>query len=47
MSVHRDMDELSQAASNGETFPRLLEKLTAITSKCVACHATWQLRAEQ
>jgi hypothetical protein len=47
MSVHEDMDEIAQAAEAGEPAPGLLKRLTAATSKCVACHAGWQLNTGQ
>jgi hypothetical protein len=47
MSVHRDMDAIARAAETGRPAPELLRMLTATTSKCVACHAGWQLNAGQ
>jgi hypothetical protein len=44
MSVHRDMDDLALAAETGKTTPELLDMLTGTLSKCVACHAAWQLK---
>ncbi len=46
MSTHRDMDELSKAAENGKPAPELLNMLSGALSKCVGCHAAWQLKAE-
>lgn len=43
MSVHRDMDALAQAADEGRPLPELQRMLTGTLSKCVACHAAWQL----
>ena len=45
MSVHRDMDELAQAAESGKTAAELQTMLANTLSKCVACHATWQIQA--
>lgn len=45
ISVHQDMDSLAGAAESGSSGPELLKMLTATTSKCVACHASWQLGA--
>jgi hypothetical protein len=45
MGVHRQMDELAQAAQNGTSTTELQRQLTRILSSCVACHAGWQLRA--
>jgi hypothetical protein len=47
MSVHRDMDEIAGAAETGRSAPEILRMLTATTSKCVACHAAWQLNTGQ
>lgn len=46
MGVHRQMDELAQAAQNGTSNTELHRRLTRILSSCVACHAGWQLRGE-
>ena len=45
MSVHHDMDELAQAAESGKPAAELQNMLTNTLSKCVACHASWQLKA--
>lgn len=44
MSVHRDMDALAQAASEGKAAADLQKMLGDTLTKCVACHATWQLK---
>ncbi len=44
MSVHQDMDELTQVAESGQATPALLKMLTGTLAKCVACHAAWQLK---
>jgi hypothetical protein len=46
MSVHHDMDELAQAAERQEPVPQLQGRVTQTLAKCVACHATWQLKAQ-
>lgn len=46
MSVHHDMDDLAQAAESGKPVFELQTMLTDTLSKCVACHAAWQLKAE-
>jgi len=46
MSVHRDMDEMADAAASGTPAPEILKMLSNTLTKCVACHSTWQLRAE-
>ena len=46
MSVHRDMDEIARVAGEGEISADEILKMTANTlNKCIACHATWQLKA--
>lgn len=45
MSVHRDMDDLAQAAESGKPAAGLQTMLTNTLTKCVACHASWQLKA--
>ncbi|MBI3480564.1 MAG: hypothetical protein HY016_09460 [Nitrosomonadales bacterium] len=45
MSVHSDMDGLALAAESGKPAAELQTMLTATLSKCVACHASWQLKA--
>jgi cytochrome c556 len=47
MSVHHDMDDLAAAAEAGKTSQELLGSLGQTLSKCVACHASWQLQAAQ
>lgn len=46
MSVHHDMYELAKAAESGKPAPELLKMLSDTLSKCVACHAAWQIKAE-
>lgn len=45
MSVHHDMDDLAAAADAGKSVPELQKMLTSTMSKCVACHAGWQLKS--
>ncbi len=45
MSVHHDMDEIAWIAGEGKTSAGDILKMTAVTmNKCIACHATWQLK---
>ena len=44
MSVHQDMDEIAKAAENNVPAPEILKMLSNTLTKCVACHATWQLK---
>ncbi len=46
MNVHHDMDDLALAAESGKSQTELLGMLSATMSKCVGCHAAWQLKAE-
>lgn len=45
MSVHREMDELAAAAESGKPVAELQQMLVGTLSKCVACHAEWQIKA--
>ncbi len=45
MSVHHDMDDLAQAANSGKSPAELQTMLTNTMSKCLGCHAAWQLQA--
>lgn len=45
MGVHQAMDDLALAAESGKAAPELQTMLTETLSKCVACHASWQLKA--
>lgn len=47
MSVHRDMDDIADAAEEGRPAPELLNKVAATLSKCVACHAAWQFKVDE
>ena len=44
MSVHQNMDEIAKAAESGKPAPELLKMLSDTVSKCVACHAGWQIK---
>jgi len=44
MSVHQSMDEIAKAAESGKPAPELLKMLSGTVSKCVACHAGWQIK---
>ena len=46
MSVHRDMDDLAKAAESGKPVQELQQMHTGALSKCVACHAAWQIKAD-
>jgi hypothetical protein len=43
--VHHDMDDLAQAADSGKPAAELQVMLTNTLAKCVACHASWQLKS--
>jgi hypothetical protein len=45
MSVHRDMDGIAHAAEGGQPTPELLKMTSNTLAKCVACHASWQIKA--
>lgn len=46
MSVHRDMDEIAHAAEGGKPASELLKMTSNTLAKCVACHASWQIKAD-
>jgi hypothetical protein len=45
MSLHRNMDEIAKAAEDGKPVPELLKMTSDALTKCVACHAAWQIKA--
>lgn len=45
LSVHRDMDEIAKAAEGGKPVPELLKMASNVLTKCVGCHAEWQIKA--
>lgn len=45
LSVHREMDEIAKAAEGGKPAAELLKMAANTLTKCVACHAAWQLKA--
>lgn len=44
MSVHHGMDEIAKAAEEGQPASELLKMTSDTLTKCVACHAAWQLK---
>jgi cytochrome c556 len=42
--VHRDFDELGDAITEGATSQQILQRLSTITTRCLACHETYQLK---
>ena len=44
MSVHHEMDEIAKAAEEGRPTTELLKMTSDTLTKCVACHAAWQLK---
>lgn len=45
MSVHRDLDELADRIAQGAEVPEILNDLSALMTRCVACHETFRLTA--
>ncbi|MGA7748651.1 MAG: hypothetical protein WCA63_00740 [Gallionella sp.] len=45
MSVHHEMDEIAKAAEDGQPTAELLRMTSNTLTKCVACHAAWQIKA--
>ncbi len=46
MSVHHRMDDIAAAAENGKPASELTGMLADTMSSCIACHASWQLKAD-
>lgn len=46
MSVHHSMDDIAVAAESGKPAPEIMNMLTGTLSNCIACHASWQLKAD-
>jgi hypothetical protein len=44
MSVHRDFDELADAITGGATSQDVLQRLSTITTRCLACHEMYQIK---
>ena len=44
MSVHRDFDELADTINKEATSQDILQRLSNITTRCLACHETYQLK---
>ena len=45
MGMHGDMDEIAKAGESGKSAPELLKMTSNTLTKCVACHAAWQIKA--
>jgi hypothetical protein len=45
MGIHHDMDDIAKAAQDGKTTSELLKMTSATLTKCVACHAVWQIKS--
>lgn len=46
MGMHGDMDEIAKAGESGKSALELLKMTSNVLMKCVACHAVWQIKAE-
>lgn len=44
MSLHADFDTLSSDIEKGMTENQIVERLGAITNKCIACHSNYRLQ---
>lgn len=44
MSVHRDFDKLADTIAHGATSQNILQDLSKITNRCLACHEMYQLK---
>jgi hypothetical protein len=47
MSVHRDMDELADAITRGETSQQILNRLAGITARCTTCHDMYRFGTDK
>jgi len=45
MSVHHDMDDIANAAESSHPPAEILQMASNVLTKCVACHATWQIKS--
>lgn len=45
VSTHRDFDALAELISDGATTDELIDHLAGLTSRCVACHASYRLQS--
>lgn len=45
MSVHHDMDDIAKAAASGKPAAEITKMTAQMMSKCVACHAAWQIKS--
>ncbi|MEX2493292.1 MAG: hypothetical protein WD425_16190 [Nitrospirales bacterium] len=44
MSVHRGFDELADTITEGATSQQILQRLSTIMTRCLACHEAYQLK---
>ena len=45
MSVHHEMDDIAKAAEAGKSSAEILQMASNTLTRCVACHAAWQIKA--
>jgi hypothetical protein len=45
MDIHHDMDSIAKAAEDGKSSAELLKMTSSTLTKCVACHAVWQIKS--
>jgi hypothetical protein len=45
MGIHHDMDDIAKAAEDGKPATELLKMTSVTLTKCVACHAVWQIKS--
>ena len=46
MGIHHDMDNIAKAAQDGKPAAELLKMTSSTLTKCVACHAVWQIKSD-
>ena len=46
MDIHHDMDAIAKAAEDGKASAEVLKMTSSTLTKCVACHAVWQIKSD-
>jgi hypothetical protein len=46
MGIHHDMDDIAKAATDGKSAAELLKMTSSTLTKCVDCHAVWQIKTD-
>lgn len=46
MSIHKDMDALADAITEGATTQEIVRRLSDMTARCTACHEMYRLSVD-